>query len=257
MDLDIEEVIREQGEYLYRYAMVLAAMPSDAEELVQLTFIKAWEKREQLQTWEAMRGWLRKILLNEFRMMMRKRNSMREEEFSNLDQLEEEGKLVKEPEDVSLTVTIEKEIEKMRSGCFLAMSRKLTLPQRMAFALHDMYGLSMKETALLMEVKEGAVKGLLYRARMNLDAFFSDHCPYIKEENACRCRPWQEFVKNREQLQQRMNLVFDEREFERKGYTYQENVRQRVRAIYEQLPAWIPENEWYDKTIEAVQSVIG
>lgn len=252
MKIDVEKLVKEQGEYLYRYAMVLTAMPYDADELVQLTLIKAIQKIDQLKEEQALRGWLRKILLNEFRMMMRKRNSLREEEYQDIEQLEAEGRLLCEPEDIALNIRMEAEIETMRNGCFLAMSRKLTLPQRMAFSLCDMYGLSNKETALLMGVSEGAVKGLLYRARMNLDAFFSDHCPYIKEENPCHCRPWQEFVKDRDQLQKRMKMVFKAREFEDKDYHYQESVRQRVRAIYAQLPSWKPDPAWYAQILDAV-----
>ncbi len=52
------------------------------------------------------------------------------------------------------------------------MVRYLTLHQRIAFSLIDMFGLSLDEVSSLIGISKSATKGLLYRAHMNLDSFF-------------------------------------------------------------------------------------
>lgn len=252
MELSIEEIVYEYGAYLYRYALFLSGHPDMAQELVQETYVKAWQKRDQLKEDGALKAWLKTICLNEFRMMLRKQKQQ-QEEFESIEVLEVEGKLLQaDTIDVCLQLTVSKEVEKLRNGCFLAMTRKLTLPQRMAFSMVDMFGLSMKETAILIEVSETALKGLLYRARLNLDAFFANHCQFIKEENSCKCQAWIDFAQNRAKLQHSMASSFSALEFEKRGYTYQKEVREKVLFYYQHMPTTKPNAHWYKALIEIV-----
>ena len=83
--------------------------------------------------------------LNEYRMMMRKEKPM-----ESIEELEADGIYFHEEEiDGVMEVSVSKEIENLRNGCFLSMVRKLTLLQRMAFSLSDMFGCTIEETALL------------------------------------------------------------------------------------------------------------
>lgn len=254
MELQMESVIQQHGAYLYRFALKLSAHPDKANELVQCTFIKAWKKQDQLREEAALRGWLRKICLNEFRIIMRKQGNQHEDEFLRMEDLELDGQFFQEEQiDIIQELVVREEVVSMRNGCFLAMSRKLTLPQRMAFSLVDMFGLSIHEASLLIDCSEGAIKGLLYRARLNLDAFFADHCHFLKEENACRCQAWSSFVHQRADMQKKMNRTFSEKEYIEKGYAYQKEVRDKVLYYYQHMPEVTPSKEWYGNILDAVK----
>ena len=168
---DFEKIVNDYGAYIYNYAMKLTLHPQDAEDLAQDTFAKAWEKREQLSNPKAVSGWLRKICYNQFLMKLRKEKmpllSVEDERA-----LEEQGKMLVTvmpgPED---EVVVDDEIRRLQNGCFYAMARKLSLPQRIAFSMVDMFGLSISECADLLEITEGAVKGLLHRARLDLNSY--------------------------------------------------------------------------------------
>lgn len=254
MELNMEKLIKEQGAYIYKYALYISAHPDTAEELVQKTIIKVWQKQEQLKELQALRSWIRTICLNEFRMMMKKKASQMEECY-DMDLLEQkEVFITSEQLDIIQEISVSQEVENLRNGCFLAMVRKLTLPQRIAFSLVDMFGLSIKEASLMLDIKEGALKGLLYRARMNLDAFFADHCQFMKEENTCRCQAWIDFAQNRARLQKKMETAFSALSFKEKGYTYQKEVRDKVHYYYEHMPSKIPSENWYEELIKLVSN---
>ena len=69
-------------------------------------------------------------------------------------------------------------IKSIRNGCFLAMARKLTLEQRIAFSLAEMFEISLDEISDILNISIPAVKGLLFRARKNIFNFFSERCQF-------------------------------------------------------------------------------
>jgi len=124
--------------------------------------------------------------------------------------------------------------------------RRLSLNQRIVFSLVDMYGLEIDEVANILEVSKGAAKGLLYRARMNIDSFFAGHCNLIDQQNPCSCKAWIEFSTKRSDMQAKTKLLINKLNFEEKGYKYNENVRRKLLFLYSNMPEQKPSIEWYD-----------
>lgn len=246
--IEIEDIINTHNNALYRYALFLSGHPEEASELVQRTWIQVWKHQNQLQDVNAIKAWLRKICLNEFRMLHRN-----EHPCESLEELEADGRFfVDQPIDSVTELTVSEEVKQLRNGCFLAMARKLTLQQRMAFSMVDMFGLSLQEAALLMDTSVSAIKGALFRARLNLESFFADHCSLIKEENACHCESWIEFAHERNQMQKKLKTAFSALEFKEKHYHTQEEVRKRLLYYYQHMPVSTPDASWYDTLISIV-----
>lgn len=251
--MDIDEIIQEYATYIYNYAMKLTCHPQAAEDLAQQTFITAWEKSDQLKAEYALKKWLRTICYHQFLMDCRKQN--RKLDLSGeLDELEREGKVLAAAEaSPEESVLVEESIRNLQNGCFYAMARKLTLPQRIAFSMVDMFGLSMDEAAELLEISNGALKGLLYRARMNLDAFFGDHCNLLDVNNPCSCAAWIHFSESRSDNQKKLRQAIGEKEYEEKGYYFNEQVRRKITFLYRNMPEKRPTEEWFQKVIRAVE----
>lgn len=249
MDWNMEALIKEHSGWLYRYALFLSAHPDRAQDLVQQTWINAWKHQDQLQDISAIRTWLKKICLNEYRMSMRKQKPIVE----SIEELEADSVYFVDTKVDDITeLSVKEEVKNLRNGCFLGMSGKLTLSQRMAFSLVDMFGLTLQETADLMDVSVSAVKGLLFRARSNLVSFFADHCMFIKEENACRCEAWINFAQQRSKLQHKLKTSFSPEEFREKKVSNQESIRKRVLYYYQHMPVQTPPDSWYEELIHIV-----
>jgi RNA polymerase sigma-70 factor (ECF subfamily) len=249
----IEELINEYGEYIHKYALKLTCHPQKAEDIAQETFIRAWKNLDQLQDEKAVKKWLRTICMNCFLMDYRKNDTKKIDYVEDMEYLEREGKLISQLPEPDEEVFVEETIKELQNGCFYAMVRRLTLKQRMTFSLIDMFGLQIAETAEILDLSEMATKGLLHRARMNLDAFFSDHCNLIASKNPCSCRAWIEFSKTRDKNQQSARELIDTLDDKSINYKFDPSVRGKIHYLYNSMPDKKPSKEWYQKVIHALK----
>jgi RNA polymerase sigma factor (sigma-70 family) len=215
--MKIGDIYQNYYQYIYNYALKLTCHPDDALDLTQDTFLKAMEKLDTLENEHALASWLRTICFHQFINKAKKDPNKYWTEPNEWEGLEIDGNLLNdtapEPEE---EVIVEEEIRNLQNGCFLAMVRRLTLHQRIVFSLVDMYGLSIDYVAGLLDISKGAAKGLLYRARMNIDSFFANHCNLIYEKNPCSCKAWIEFSMNRSNLQKQAKKLIDRLDYKQK-----------------------------------------
>lgn len=234
--------------------MRLSADPEKADDIVQETFIKAWQHYQEVKETTAIKKWLRTICINEFRMTLRKNKNISYVE--NIEDLERDGNLLVSPQLLPQEEIIaNEEVQRLRNGCFLAMTRKLSDNQRIAFSLVDMFGLSINEVADILALTPKAVKGLLYRARRNLESFFQEHCSFLDINNPCHCSAWIEFMKDRNTLQAEMRKRISalELDYKKSGYNYNPQVEQKILSYYRNLPQQRPNQEWFNKVISLVE----
>ncbi len=248
--MNISDIYKNYYKYIYNYAFILTCHPEDALDLTQDTFLKAMGKLDSLNNPQALASWLRTICFHEFINKAKKDSRKYLLEDDDWERLEQEGRLltdvILQPED---EIIVEEEVRSLQNGCFFAMVRRLTLHQRIAFSLVDMYGLSVEQVAGILNISKGAAKGLLYRARMNIDSFFADHCSLIYEKNPCACKAWIEFSLKRSNLQDKAKKLLDRLDYEQKNYIYDENVRKRVLYLYSHMPEQKPPDEWYQRVL--------
>lgn len=155
------------------------------------------------------------------------------EYFENIEELERDGKLLVTPPPIQLDeVEANEEVLKLRDGCFLAMTRKLSLNQRIAFSLVDMFGLSIKEVSEILDITPKAVKGLLYRARLNLESFFQGHCSFLDINNPCTCKEWIEFMSTRNSIQKKMRQSLTVLNYKQNGYVQNTKTTQMILHYY-------------------------
>ncbi|MFA9464998.1 MAG: RNA polymerase sigma factor [Velocimicrobium sp.] len=250
--MDIIEIYKEYYDKVYNYALRLSCHPEDAEDIAQETFLSALTKLYMVKNKEAIFSWLRTICYHKFIDHARKNKYLTE--VDDWQQLENEGKYLYSNQPLpDLEVVVSEEIRDMQNGCFLAMVRKLTLNQRIAFSLTDMYGMNIDGVADILQISVQAAKGLLYRARMNIDAFFSDHCSILNEKNPCSCKAWLEFSTRRNDLQEKSKKIISQLDYKKKGYIFDEEVRRKIYKLYRNIPDRKPSDDWYKKVLIILQ----
>lgn len=251
--MDIIQIYNNYYKYIYNYALKLSCHPDDALDITQETFLTALNKIYTLKNEEAVSGWLRRICFNKFVDETRKNKYLIEIE--DVTSLERDGLLLQNSQEAhpETEVIVSEEISNLQNGCFLAMVRKLTLNQRIAFSLVDMYGMKIEQVSDILGISVSAAKGLLYRARMNIDSFFADHCDLIKEENPCSCKAWIEFSKNKSNLQKSTKKLIEKLDFTEKGYVFDEKVRSKILYLYKNMPDKKPSDEWYKKVLKILE----
>lgn len=251
--MNIRDVYEDYYQYIYNYALKLTCHPEDARDLTQDTFLKAMNKLGTLANEKALASWLRTICFHEFINRTKKDPKKYREVPLDFEALESDGlrfvEVTPQPDD---EIIVEEEIRSLQNGCFLAMVRRLTLHQRIVFSLVDMYGLPIDTVADMMVMSKGAVKGLLHRARMNLDCFFADHCSIIDEKNPCSCKAWLTFSETRSNLQSSAHKLIHQLDAGEKNSFYNEQVRKKLLFLYANMPEQKPPKEWYQSVLNAL-----
>lgn len=158
---------------VYRLGIRIVNNEQDAEDVLQETFIKAIRALPSFEGRSSISTWLYRIATNEALMLLRKHTP----EMVSLDAPAEEDDEEQEAlQVVDWTNQPETELSarEVRQQINRAVS-KLPLGQREVFALREVEGMSVKETADILNVSESVVKTRLLRARMHLRQVLNDY----------------------------------------------------------------------------------
>ena len=145
--------------YLYSLALRITLNPAEAEDIVQETMIKVWNKREQWNDIESIEAFClticRNISLDKMRKMENQNQSLEESEHDAPDQ----------------SYSSNPEEQAMQQDKLMLIRRLINaLPekQRSAMQLRDFEGKSYKEIAQIMDISEEQVKINIFRARQTI-----------------------------------------------------------------------------------------
>jgi RNA polymerase sigma-70 factor (ECF subfamily) len=164
---EFARLVNRYSNQVYRIAMKIVADASDAEDVLQETFIKAYKGLPGFEGRSSLATWLFRIATNEALMVVRKRKPdfvlVDEPDYSE----EEEGNYQLQLTDWCCMPEAELLTDETRSYLEQAM-QNLTPALRVVFVLRDIEGFSIKETADALDVSEQVVKTRLLRARLRL-----------------------------------------------------------------------------------------
>lgn len=140
-----------------------------AEDLVQETLVKAWEKQKSFQPGTNIRAWLFTILRNTYYSELRKRK--------------------REVEDVDGKMTAELSVKASQDGHMAVRDLRTALEQlnpeqREALILVGASGFSYEEAGEICGVAAGTVKSRVSRARQKLQDLLSDKQTPAAMENS-------------------------------------------------------------------------
>lgn len=252
--MNIEKIVNDYGTYIYRYALKLTCDSHKAEDIAQETFISAWKSMDSILEEKALKKWLQKVCLNHFLMYYRGEHKENIFVVENVEELEAEGRvLVSVQASPEEAVLVEDNILEIQNGCFYAMVKKLSLNQRIAFSLIDMFGLQVADVAELLEISENAAKALLHRARKNLEQFFTGHCNLLDAQNPCSCQAWIDFSSNREKNIKAAQEVFHANQYYDDTKHIDDASRRKIRFLYTHMPERRPEDSWFQRVIDSLR----
>jgi RNA polymerase sigma-70 factor, ECF subfamily len=148
---------------LYRAAVSMTRNPSDADDLIQETYIRAFQNFHQFQSGTNARAWMFRILTNLFINSYRKK--VREPEKLSYDEMEDfflynrlsSGSTGIEPEEAVL--------QKIQAEAIQAAIANLPDEYRETVILADVNELSYQEISDILEIPIGTVRSRISRGR--------------------------------------------------------------------------------------------
>lgn len=161
-----EQLMRKYDRQIFRIALHITQNREDAEDIVQDTFFKAFQKMEQFQGNSKFYTWLVRIAVNESLMRLRKRRSQKTVSMDEEIQTDE-GSI---PRDFADWMPNPEQNYNQAELADILRRTIQGLPPgfRTVFALRDIDGLSTEETAKALGLSVPAVKSRLLRARLQL-----------------------------------------------------------------------------------------
>jgi len=161
-----EQLIRQYDRQIFRIARHITQNKEDAEDIVQDTFLKAYQKLHQFQGNSKFYTWLVRIAVNESLMRLRKRRNSKTVSMDE-DVQTEEGSVPRDFAD--WTPDPEQQYGQGELGEILRKTIAGLPPGfRSVFTLRDVENLSTEETAEALGLSVPAVKSRLLRARLQL-----------------------------------------------------------------------------------------
>ena len=151
---------------IYRLALRMLGNQQDAEDVLQITFVKAFQHLADFEGRSTLSTWLYRIATNEALMLLRRKDSS----FSlDEEKPDEDGEPSQPVELADWTKLPESDLLGAESRLQLDRAiQALPAKLRAVFLMRDIESLSIKETGEALGLTETAVKTRLLRARLQL-----------------------------------------------------------------------------------------
>ncbi len=160
------ELVNQYSRKIFRLAKHITQNEEDAEDILQETFLKAFEHLGSFQGQSKFYTWIVRIAVNESLMKLRKRKSDRT---VPLDEPVDTGEDTMVREIAVWDENPEQKYSREELGGILDEAVQSLRPAfRTVFVLRDIEELSTEETAEALEISIPAVKSRLLRARLQL-----------------------------------------------------------------------------------------
>jgi RNA polymerase sigma-70 factor (ECF subfamily) len=160
------ELVRRYENKIFRLAQHITQNREDAEDVLQETFMKAYEHLDQFQGNSKFYTWIVRIAVNQALMKLRRRKT---DKSVSLDETIDTGEDTIVREIAAWDENPEQKFSREELGGVLDTAIQSLEPlYRSVFVLRDMEELSTEETAEALDLSVPAVKSRLLRARLQL-----------------------------------------------------------------------------------------
>ncbi|WP_208292782.1 sigma-70 family RNA polymerase sigma factor [Naumannella halotolerans] len=168
---------RDAMEYLdqlYGAALRMTRNPTDAEDIVQDTYARAFASFHQFKPGTNLRAWLYRILTNTYINSYRK--AQRQPQISGGEDVQDwQLHRAAEHDSAGLRSAEAEALDRLPDGAVQDALAQLRPEFRMAVYLADVEGFAYKEIAEIMDTPIGTVMSRLNRGRSQLRSLLTDH----------------------------------------------------------------------------------
>ena len=177
----IPELVKRFGGSLYQLGLRVCGSHQEAQDLVQDTFLLAFQHWTQFRGESSAKTWLYTIASR----VCQRRKRLRSGEPKDLESVDElipaSGDRI--PDVWNITGPLEQSIQNQGKELLSAAISELPIDFRMPLILKDIAELSVRDVAEVLDLKEATVKTRVHRARLHLRRVLAENLP--EKNNAC------------------------------------------------------------------------
>jgi RNA polymerase sigma-70 factor (ECF subfamily) len=157
-----ETIMRRYNQRLYRVARGMNMIDADCDDLIQQTFINAFEKLDQFKGDSKFSTWLTRILINQCLMDKRRKKLIITEDILENPEIMERA--FNQTNNSPENGMIQEELKKILEEAIAYLPEDF----RTVYLMREVEEMSVKETADCLGISQSNVKVRLFRAKANL-----------------------------------------------------------------------------------------
>ena len=183
----LELLIGRHQRWIYNIALRMVFHPQDAEDATQEILIKLVTKLSTFRGESQFRTWLYRLVVNHLLNLKRARAEIKEMSFEDygheLDGTPEADVAAPDSQNPEALLLV----EEAKIGCTSAMLLCLDREQRLVYVLGEIFGVTDRVGAELLDISRDSFRQKLARARRDLCNFMQGKCGLVNDSNPCRC----------------------------------------------------------------------
>ena len=183
----LESLVRRHQDWVYNIAVRMVYLPEEAEDATQEILIKLLTKLSTFEGRSSFRTWLYRLVCNHVLNMKRGRADQAEWTFVKYRRALENTPDLELPDPRSVPADVQLLVDEARIGCTSGMLLCLDREQRLIYILGDIFDVSDRVGAELLEMSRDNFRQKLSRARRDLHSFMREQCGLVNKANPCRC----------------------------------------------------------------------
>lgn len=183
----LESLVRHHQDWIYNIALRMVYLPEDAEDATQEILIKLLTKLSTFEGRSSFRTWLYRLVCNHVLNMKRGRADEAEWTFVKYRRALEDTPDLELPDPRSVPADVQLLVDEARIGCTSGVLLCLDREQRLIYILGDIFDVSDRVGAELLEMSRDNFRQKLSRARRDLHSFMHEQCGLVNKANPCRC----------------------------------------------------------------------
>lgn len=183
----LEALVSRHQRWIYNIARRMLYLPQDAEDATQEILIKVITKLATFEGRARFRTWLYRIAINHVLNVKRRPWEETGLDFAKYAESLDATPDLDLPDPNAVPVDVQLLIDEARIGCTTGMLLCLDREQRLIYVLGDIFGVTDRVGAELLDISRDAFRQKLARARRDLNAFMHHQCGLVNSTNPCRC----------------------------------------------------------------------
>ncbi len=183
---DFDDIFRKFERPIYNYLLHLTQNQAEAEDLVQETFIRVYDKLKTFRGEASLSTWIYHIATNVSIDHFRRSTTHQAKTIESLEESDLERVCI----DENMPSPDDQVAQSEMSDCVQNFIQRLPLSYRTVLLLHDVQGLKVQDIADVLGCSLDIVKIRLHRARNKLKETLDSSCDLAHDErNVLVCEP--------------------------------------------------------------------
>jgi len=182
----LESLVRRIQDRVYGLALRMLGYPADAEDAAQEILVKVVTHLDSFRQESKFSTWVYRVAANHLlttRKRLAENQAMSFEDYEALLEIELAAQWQESIPEAERSLIIQEVMLSCTNGMLLCLDR----PHRITYILSEVFDISSRQGAYILDISPAAYRKRLSRARERIQTFMLRNCGLVNQDNLCHC----------------------------------------------------------------------